>query len=170
MAFIGIIADIKYETGLKKILDNRLNRLNKEHTIIAINDKNIENIKNIRFETILVIDLKQVKDKFKELNELFKNSKYIVINADIEEDLKLINNMKLNVITFGFNSKSTITTSSVEDNLICLQRKIENISKEILEPQEFEVKIIDKKLSSHHHNLMGIASILLIYGRKEIIF
>lgn len=170
MAFIGIITDSKYEIGLKKILDNRLNRVNKEHTVIAINDKNIENIKNIRFETILVIDLKEVKDREEALNELFKNSKYLAINADIEEDLKMINNMKLNVITFGFNSKSTITTSSVEDNLICLQRKIVNVNKEILEPQELEVKIADKKLSSRQHNLMGVASILLIYGNKEIIF
>ena len=84
MAFIGIIADSKYEIGLKRILDNRLNRVNKEHTIIAINDKSIENIKNIRFETILVIDLKHVKSSEDILNELFKNSKYLVVNADIE--------------------------------------------------------------------------------------
>ncbi len=171
MAFIGIIADSKYEIGLKRILDNRLNRVNKEHTIIAINDKSIENIKNIRFETILVIDLKHVKSSEDILNELFKNSKYLVVNADIEEDLQIINNMKLNIITFGFNSKSTITTSSVENNfLICLQRKIIDINKKILEPQEIEVKVIDKKLSNCTHNLMGIASILLIYGKEEIIF
>ena len=79
--------------------------------------------------------------------------------------------MKLNVITIGFNSKSTITASSVEENLlICLQRKIENINREVLEPQEIIVKIENKKLSTTHHNLMGIAGILLIYGKKEIFF
>lgn len=171
MAFIGIIADSKQESVLKRILDNRLNRINKEHTIIAINDKSIDNIKNIRFETILVMELNKIKDKQKLLNELFKNSKYLVINADMDSSLEIVNNMKLNIITFGFNSKSTITASSVEENfLICVQRKIENINKEVLEPQEIEVKILEKKLSNSSHNLMGIASILLIYGKNEIIF
>lgn len=157
--------------GLKKILDNRLNSENKEYTIIVINDKSINNIKNIRFETILVMDIERVKEQEKELNELFENSKYLVINADMDSSLEVINNMKLNIITFGFNTKSTITASSVENNfLICLQRKIININKEIIEPQEIEVKIIDKKLSNSSHNLMGIASILLIYGKKEIFF
>ena len=157
--------------GLKRILDNRLNNINKEYTIIAINDKSINNIKNIRFETILVMDWEKVKAQEKELNEIFENSKYLAINADMNSSLELVNNMKLNIITFGFNTKSTITASSVENNfLICLQRKIVNINKQIIEPQEIEVKIINKKLSNSSHNLMGIASILLIYGKKEIIF
>lgn len=157
--------------GLKRILDNRLNNVNKEHTIITINDKSINNIKNIRFETILVMDVTKVKDKEDELNELFKNSKYLSLNADMNNTLEAVNNMKLNIITFGFNSKSTITASSVENNfLICLQRKIVNINKKVIEPQEIEVKIVDKKLSNSSHNLMGIASILLIYGKDEIIF
>lgn len=171
MAFIGVIADSKYESEIKRILDNSLNRVNKEHTVIEINDKSIENIKNIRFETILVADLSRVKGKEESLNELFENSKYLIVNADMENDLELINNMKLNIITFGFNSKSTITASSVENNfLICLQRKIVNINKKVLEPQEIKVKVQSKKMSSCHHNLMGIAAMLLIYGKEEIIF
>ena len=86
----------------------------------------------------------------------------------MENGIDIINNMKLNVITFGFNSKSTITASSVEDIfLICLQRKIVNVFGEVIEPQELKVKIDDGKLSNSSHNLMGIASILLIYGKKE---
>ncbi len=171
MAFIGIIADSKYESEIKRILDNKLNSVNKEHTVILINDKSIDNMKNIRFETILVTGLTRVKDGEEMLNELFKNSKYLIVNADMESDLEIINNMKLNVITFGFNSKSTITASSVEENLlICLQRKIVDINKNVLEPQEIRVKIENRKLSGCHHNLMGIASVLLIYGKKEIFF
>ena len=60
MAFIGIIAYNKNEIQLKKVLTNTLNSESKEHTIIEINDKSIENIKNIRFETILVMDLSRV--------------------------------------------------------------------------------------------------------------
>lgn len=162
------IANMK--CGLKRILESKLNSPNKEHTIIAINEKSIENIKNIRFETILIMDLAKVENEKEALNELLKNSKYVILNADIETNLE-VNNIKLNIITFGFNSKSTITASSVEENfIICLQRKIINTNKEVIEPQEIEVKIIDKKLSNCSHNLMGIASILLIYGKTEIFF
>ena len=87
MAFIGIIADSKYEGEIKRVLDNKLNSINKEHTVILINDKSIENMKNIRFETILVIDLSKVKGKEEMLNELFKNSKYLILNSDMESDL-----------------------------------------------------------------------------------
>ena len=171
MAFIGIISDNQSEKQLKRILDARLNNISKEHTIIVINDKSIENIKNIKFETILVMDLKRVKTRENILNELFKNLKYLVINADMEDSLDVVNNMKLNIITFGFNSKSTITASSVEEEfLICLQRRIIDINGKILEPQEIEVKILNKKLSNNSHNLMGISSMLLIYGKNEIFF
>ena len=171
MAFIGVIAG-KHDTQIKRVLDSNLNSPNKEHTIIIINEKNIDNIKNIRFETILVITLEEITKKKEIINELFENTKYLVINADIDIDsLEIINNMKLNVITFGFNQKATVTASSVEENLmICLQRKIINVNKKVLEPQEIVIKITNKKLLNNTHNLMGIASILLIYGEKEIFF
>lgn len=170
VAFIGIIAESKNEMQIKRILDNNLNSINKEHTIIVINNKSIDNIKNVRFETILVITLKEIVNKNNVINELLKNTKYLIINSDMAyESLELINNMKLNVITFGFNQKATITASSVEDNLMmCLQRRIIDINKNILEPQEIVIKTINKKLSNSTHNLMGIASTLLIYGKKEI--
>ena len=171
MAFIGIIADNKYQMNLKKALDNLLNKLNKEHTIIAIDKTSISNIKNIRFETILVLGIEDVKGQEEILNELFKNSKYLAINADMSHGLEIINNMKLNIITFGFNSKSTITASSVEENfLICLQRKIIDINKKTLEPQELQLKIPYRRMLNNSHNLMGIASILLIYGKKTEFF
>ena len=171
MAFIGIIADNKYEMQIKRILENVLNSQNKEHTIIVINDKSINNIKNIRFETILVMNLNKVEQAEESLNELVKNAKYLAINADMESRLEIINNRELNIITFGFNSKATIIASSVEESfIISVQRKIIDIYNKIIEPQEIEVKIREKKLTNNSHNLMGIASILLIYGKKEIIF
>lgn len=117
------------------------------------------------------MDINKIKQEEKILNEIFEKAKYLVINADMEETLETINNMKLNIITFGFNTKSTITASSVEENfIICIQRKIIDIEGKEVEPQEKEVKVIEKKLSNSSHNLMGIASILLIYGKNEIIF
>ncbi len=172
MAFIGIIADSKNEMQIKRILENNLNTPNKEHTVMVINEKNIENIRNIRFETILVVTLEELTGKENNINELFENTKYLVINADMNSgNLEVINNMKLNVITFGFNQKATITASSVEESfMLCIQRRLIDTHKNILEPQEIEVKVLNKKLSNSTHNVMGIASILLIYGKKEMFF
>lgn len=171
MAFIGVIAETKNEMQIKKTLDNCLNSRHKQHTIIAINDKNIENIKNIRFETILITNLDGITDK-NAIYSLLKNLKYLVISSDIDtEDIELKNNIKLNVITFGFNQKSTITASSVEDGLIiCIQRMILDKNRNCIEPQEIQVKINNKNMSKNTHNSMGIAGIMLIYGIKQIKF
>lgn len=169
MAFIGVIADRKNEMQIKRNLDNSLNLRYKRHTIIAINDKNIENIKSIRFETILIINLDEITNK-NAINNLLKNLQYLIISSDIDSSyIKINNNVKINVITFGFNQKSTITASSVEENLILfIQRKIVDINKKTIEPQEIEVKTVSKRNSKNTHNLMGIASTLLVYDKKEI--
>ena len=54
--------------------------------IIFINDKNISNVKNIKFETI-IIDAK-IKNKF-ELRKILSNAKYIILNSDIELDINI---------------------------------------------------------------------------------
>ena len=171
MSFIGIIAEPKYEMNIKKYLNSILNSSHKDYTVIAINDKSIDNLRNIRFETILILTLGRILGKEDILNELLKNCKYVVINADMMDEIKEFDNVELNIITFGFNTKSTITASSVEENfLICVQRKIIDINKKIIEPQEINVKFRDENLSKSSHNLMGIAAIVIIYGKIEKFF
>lgn len=171
MAFIGVIADSKHELQIKRILESKLNSPNKAYTIVIINDKSISNIKNIRFETILVMDLDFVKDEKESLNEIIRNTKYLILNADLENNLNEIKNIDLNIITFGFNSKATITASSVEENfIICIQRKLVSLEQKVIEPQELEVKFDRINAQINSHNIMGIASILLIYGKTEIFF
>lgn len=171
MAFIGIIADNKHELQIKRILESRLNSPNKAYTIVVINDKSISNVKNIRFETILAMDLDVVENEKDSLNEIIKNAKYLVLNADLENNIEEIQNVDLNIITFGFNSKATITASSVENNfIICLQRKVISLEQQVIEPQELEVKLDKINAQVNNHNIMGIASILLIYGKTEIFF
>lgn len=171
MAFIGVILEDKNELRIKKIIDRSLNYDHKEHTVIIINERNIENIRNIRFDTILIVNIKESLNK-EMINCILNNTKYLILNSDINKDrLEIINNLKLNVITFGFNQKSTITASSVEDDfIICIQRKIIDSHKKILEPQEIAIKIENKKLLKNANNLLGIASTLLIYGKTDIIF
>lgn len=135
MFFIGVITNKKNESYLK----NELKSIIPTDNIFIINDGNIENIKNIKFE-IVIID-KQINNKL-ELRNILSKSKYIILNSDKEMNVEAINNLKLIAITYGFNSKCTFTVSSITENniIICLQRSIKNIKNEIIEPQEYILK------------------------------
>lgn len=165
MSFIGIISESKNETYINRRLNSKLSSKN----IININEKNIENIKNVTFETILINGKNtKILSKLNILKNMIAKAKYLIINADVENNLLVLDNINANVITFGFNSKSTITASSVKDEniLICIQRTIENINKEEIEPQELIIDVDTTSVSVH--TAMGITALLIIYGIKDI--
>lgn len=134
MFFIGIITNQKNELYVRKEL--------KDQNIIFINDKNITNMRNIKFDAT-VIDSK-LNNK-QDLRKILANTKYLILNADIEFDLKLIENLSLTIITYGFNSKSTFTVSSITENniIICLQRIIFKANGEKIEPEEYLLKYVE---------------------------
>lgn len=134
MSFLGIIANQKHEEYMKKIISKYI----PIDYIIFINDKNINNMKNIKFN-VIVMDKNIKKNEI--LKNILKHSRYVVLNSDMKIDEGLLENLNLEVITYGFNSKATFTISSVEENkiIICLQRIIKNIYGNQYEPQEFEI-------------------------------
>ena len=139
MFFVGVITNQKNEEYVKKELS----------AIIFITDKNILNIKNIKFE-VVIIDNK-INNKI-ELRKIIADAKLILLNTDIQMNLETLNNLNLTIITYGFNSKSTFTVSSIEENhiIICLQRNIYNNKRIEIEPQEFRLEIeenIEKYIS-----------------------
>ena len=135
MFFVGVITNQKNETYIR----NKLSKIISSDNIIFINDKNINNIKNIKFE-LIVIDTK-INNKI-ELRKIVAETKYVLLNVDIEMNEGVINNLDLMIITYGFNSKATFTVSSVAENtaIICLQRMIFDKNEKIIEPQEFQVR------------------------------
>lgn len=157
MPFIGIIAEESKENCIRRQIIERLNL--RESSVLFIKEKSIENIKNIKFETILLDrEFKNVEM----LKILLKNVKYLVINSDIGCNLNLLDNLEMTVITYGFNSKSTITASSVneEEVLVCVQRNILDVKKRKIEPQE-----IKREMQNDASSTMAITAILLIYGK-----
>lgn len=157
MPFIGIIAEESKENCIRRQIIERLNL--RESSVLFIKEKSIENIKNIKFETILLDrEFKNVEM----LKILLKNVKYLVINSDIGCNLNLLDNLEMTVITYGFNSKSTITASSVneEEVLVCVQRNILDVKKRKIEPQEIKIEMQNDASST-----MAITAILLIYGK-----
>lgn len=166
MSFVGVICNSKQERYIKQILTINLPNEN----IIILKEDTIENFKNITFETIAVFSYEEKIFRKKEtITNMIQKAKYFVINSDEKILLYEIKMISGSIITYGFNTKSTVTTSSVNEEsiLICIQRMIKNRLQEAIEPQEMEVKTDTNKVNTS--TIMGIFSILLIYGKKQLI-
>lgn len=138
MLLIGIIANNKDIQEIKRIITEN------DIKIININEESIKNVKNIKFDEIIIMkNIKIKKDEYKYMNDIIVNAKYMIVNADIEIDfLKEIKIKKpIRLITYGFNSKATITISSIKEEkmMICVQRNIKKENNEIIEPKEVEI-------------------------------
>lgn len=144
MPLVGIIAKKRDVEAIKKEIKE------KNLEIIEINKESIKNIKNIKFDEIIFLqNINLEKEEYKYMNEIISKTQYLILNGDIEIDIlsKIDMQKPIKLITFGFNSKSTITISSVTDEkiIVCLQRNIEKSNKEILECQEKLIKNTNNK-------------------------
>ena len=166
MPFIGIIAKESDSNFIKnEVLKNSEKT---KFEFININKRSIENIKNIRFETIVINDdLTEFIKTSKYLEDVIKNAKYFVINSDIVNNVELLVNSGKNIITYGLNQKATITISSVnnESILVCVQEKFSDINGKMVEEQEVNVEMA-KSNRKKVCNSMGIYAILTIYGEN----
>ena len=164
MPFIGIIAKECDSNFIKnEILKNASKN---KFEILNINQNNIENIKNIRFETIIINeDITGFLESSKYLEELIKYSKYLIVNSDINKNINLLDLSEDKIITYGLNHEATITISSVkdEDILICVQKSFKDINENIIEQQEINIKIVKNNLKKLCNSL-SIFTILSIYG------
>ncbi len=164
MPFIGIIAKENDNNFIKKTI-NKNAKLNK-FEIININIKSIENVKNVKFD-ILVIN-ENISNLLKQssyLENIISKAYYVIVNSDIKNNLLLLKNVRSNIITYGFNERATITISSVkEENVVfCIQRAIYGINKKIIEEQEINIKIRKNNVKKIY-NVLVIFTIFEIYG------
>jgi len=151
MSLIGIVAKKRDVQAIRK--DVKENNVD----IIEITKESIENIRNIKFEEIIFLqNINLDEEEYKYMNEIISNSQYLILNGDIEIDIlkKVELKRPIKLITFGFNSKSTITISSINDEkiIVCLQRDIEKNNGEILECQE--KKIVGSNNKKIYNNLV----------------
>ena len=156
MSFIGIVSEENIENCIRRNILEPLNL--RESSVLFLKEKSIENIKNIKFETIILAR------EFKEeaiLKKMIENTPYLIVNSDLEGNLNLLKEVKATIITYGFNSKATITASSVEDEeiMLCIQRSMQNKEK-IIEPQEVKLPLCENVNCT-----MAVASCLLLYGK-----
>ena len=140
MSFIGVVAG-------KKCFENIRNKMIeeiKEETInfIQINLRSIENIKNIKFETIIVEDnIEKFKKNQETLEKLFENTQYVMINTDKNAKQETLERIP-NKITYGLNQKATVTVSSISDTdiLIYWQKSLRNKDGNKIEIEERRIK------------------------------
>lgn len=156
MIFIGIVTDSKSENDMEQLLLK--NNVLKENNVIFIKEKNIDNIKNVHFDTVVV---NRIFKKMDELNKILDNAKNVIINMDVNGENDEISVVDANIITYGFNSKSSITISSVTDDdvLICVQRNIYN-NKRVIEVQEIK---IENNVNYTIYDLIVVLVLFLIY-------
>ena len=137
MAVIGIITNSNNINEIEKTLEKYGIH---EKNIVIITKHTIENIKNVKFDIIIIFD--QIEDG-DILKKVLDSSKYLIINTDFKENVKLLNMAEDQyVITFGFNSRATITIISNENDeiILDLQREIENLEKKKIESQEIKLE------------------------------
>src|SRR5574344_2582574 len=133
MPLIEIVTDSKSEDELKKVIDKQIVNSGE---VMYIKEKNIENIKNIKWETIVLNS--EVRDK-ELMQRIINNAKYLILNSDYNNprEYEIEEN---HLITFGYNSDSDITISSVKDeeSFLSLQRTIKSIYNKKVEMQEIK--------------------------------
>ena len=155
MFFIGIITNQKNEIYFKK----EVSKYVPVENIIFITAKNIYNVKNVKFETIIMDE--KINNKI-EIRKIISNSKYLLLNTDIE----ILDNLNLTVISYGFNNKSTFTVSSIEENnmIICLQRVIFNKNGYKIEPQEYQIK---NQQNVDKYAIIAVGVLKMIYSKNN---
>ena len=163
MPFVGIVSKENDSNFIKNAISKNSKENNFE--IININKKSIGNIKNVKFDVLVICEnIEKILKNSSYLEEIIKKADYIIVNYDVKENLSILKNVETNIITYGFNAKATITISSIkeEKTMVCIQRKINGINN-IIEEQDFNIEI-EKNNVNKLYNVLVIFTILAIYG------
>ncbi len=123
MTFLGMISNKKeFEIIRSEFIKNV-----KDIDLILMNEKNMRNLQNVKFEALVIHDELNIKnDNIELLQKICKSLKYLIINADKNIHLDIFAGSRLRVITYGLNHKSTVTASSIEEDniMVALQREV----------------------------------------------
>ncbi len=166
MHFIGIFSNHSEFEMIKQNIIKIVKR--KDLEIIHISSKNIENMKNIIFETIVLCNQEKMNHVQKNiLNIICSNCMFIIVNADVFCNTEIISNKKTNCISYGLNQKSTITISSIQEDkaILSIQRNIRNLQQKVIEMGEISIDLEQYK-RNNIENLLAIFTVYLIYGQE----
>lgn len=166
MHFIGIFSNHSEFEMIKQNIIKIVNR--KDLEVIHISSKNIENMKNIIFETIVLCNQEKMDHVQKTiLNKICSNCMFIIVNADVFCNTEIISNKKTNCISYGLNQKSTITISSIQEDkaILSIQRDIKNLQQKTIEMGEISIDLEQYK-RKNIENLLAIFTVYFIYSQE----
>jgi UDP-N-acetylmuramate-alanine ligase len=144
---------------------------------ISINDIDIFISNDFRFDVLVytgkVKDISSTdpmayKNAMLRLFSLMAEKGVAIVNADDSELIGYLQGTKHHIVTYGFNTKASITTSSIgdavfKDGFICyLQRALSDRTGEIIEPQEYKLNLESNEFDTH--SLLAAASFAIING------
>lgn len=157
MFFIGIITDKNSENNIKNIMKDKL----KESEIVFLNNNNLENFRNVKFDSIVINN--EIEDKYL-LDKILEKSKYVLYNSDIKTKENFSEDLYQNIITYGYNSKAVVTISSVTDEsyLIYIQKNIDGYNKSV---GIQEIKFEKNKKNINAYDGMITTIIDIIYNK-----
>lgn len=91
-----------------------------------------------------------------------------IVNDDDGELVCFLEGMRRNCVTYGFNSKASITASSTGDDILdrsflcCQQRTVTSRDGKVIEPQEY--RILTDPGDNDAHNILAAAAFAIING------
>ena len=150
-----------------------INYLREVFKINIVNDFKLYNAfstKNIANHYDIVLFISEVTDQnYNKAKHVISKARVLIINGDDKRMLNLIDELKLEnvyILTYGFNSKSTITVSSIdelENTVMCmLQRDIVDIYDNVIAPKE--INISKGNSTFNNYKLLGIVTLMMILG------
>ena len=154
MVLIGIVANKKSFELIKTEILKREKQIN----VIHITPLSLENMKNIKFETVIIEENLEKFEKQKEkIKKICKESTYVIINTDLNPKYDEIETK--NLITCGINQNAivTISSNSEDDILIFWQKSIGNREGNIIEIEE-------RRIKKGENNIIKIEEILILYA------
>ena len=153
MVLIGIVANKKCFETIKTEIAKRDNQIN----VLHINTKSLENMKNIKFDTVIIQnELEKFEDYKEQLKKMCKEATYVIVNTDFNENYKDFETQ--NLITCGMNQNAIVTVSSNsdEDILIYWQKSIVN-------KYGNKIEIEERRIKKEQENNLKIDEILILY-------
>ena len=158
MVLIGIVANKKCFETIKSEIQKKEKQIN----VIHITQISLENMKNIKFDAVIIQeDLEKYQNNKESLKKICKEASYVIINTDINQEYKEIE-IK-NLITYGINQNAivTISSNSEEDILIYWQKSIENKIGN-------KIEIEERRIKKEEQSTLKIDEILILYAIFKI--